>query len=83
MHELLLRYDIMHNCWKLDPNSRPSFSELVSLLSQFLEAMAGYMDAFTFEKQEDESSKVKAPSSENIAYNSEDISSDVHAETVM
>ena len=73
----------MHNCWKLDPSSRPSFSELVSLLSQYLEAMAGYMDAFTFEKQENKSSKVRVPSSEDTPYNLEDISSDIHAETVM
>ena len=55
------------------------------MLSQFLEAMVGYMDAFAFEKHEDKSSnlKVKVPSSENEAYISEDISSDIHAETIM
>ena len=70
----------MLNCWKLEPNARPTFSDLVSLLSQFLEAMVGYMDAFAFEKQEDKSSIVKVPSTKNI---SEDISSDICAETVM
>lgn len=68
----------MLNCWKLEPNTRPSFSDLVSMLSQFLEAMVGYMDAFAFEKQEDKSSIVKVPLSEN-----KDISSDIHVETIM
>ena len=71
----------MLNCWKLDPSSRPSFSELVSLLSQLLEAMVGYMDAFTLEKLEDKGSVTKVVSCENQAYNSEVISSDIHVET--
>ena len=72
----------MLNCWNLEPNARPSFSDLVSLLSQFLEAMVGYMDAVAFEKQED-NSIVKLPSSENKTNNSDDISSNICAETVM
>ena len=38
----------MQHCWELDPTSRPSFSDLVSSLSQSLEAMAGYMDVGAF-----------------------------------
>ena len=38
----------MQHCWELDPESRPSFSDLVSSLSQTLEAMAGYIDIGTF-----------------------------------
>ena len=38
----------MQHCWELDPKSRPSFSDLVSSLSQSLEAMAGYIDVGTF-----------------------------------
>ena len=38
----------MQHCWELDPKSRPSFSDLVSFLSQSLEAMAGYMDVGAF-----------------------------------
>ena len=73
----------MLDCWKPQQNTRPSFSDLVSLLSQFLETMVGYMDAFAFEKHEDKSSIVKVPSCENKAYISEDISSDIHTETTM
>ena len=38
----------MQHCWELDPESRPSFSDLVSSLSQSLEAMVGYMDVSAF-----------------------------------
>ena len=38
----------MQHCWELDPKSRPSFSDLVSSLSQSLEAMADYMDVGAF-----------------------------------
>ena len=39
---------LMQQCWELEPKDRPSFSDLVSSLSQSLEAMAGYMDVGAF-----------------------------------
>ena len=38
----------MQRCWELESKGRPSFSDLVSSLSQSLEAMAGYMDVGAF-----------------------------------
>ena len=38
----------MQWCWELEPQGRPSFSDLVSSLSQSLETMAGYMDVAAF-----------------------------------
>ena len=42
----------MLKCWHGDPEERPTFSELVSLMSQTLEGFAGYMDVSTFGKLE-------------------------------
>jgi len=42
----------MFKCWHGDPEERPTFSELVSLLSLTLESLAGYMDVSTFGKLE-------------------------------
>ena len=38
----------MLQCWSSEPDRRPSFSNLVDLLSQFLEGMAGYLDIGAF-----------------------------------
>ena len=38
----------MSKCWHADPNERPTFSELVSLMSQTLASLADYMDVLTF-----------------------------------
>ena len=42
----------MLKCWHGDPEERPTFSELVRLMSQTLESLAGYMDVSTFGKIE-------------------------------
>ena len=42
----------MLKCWHGDPKERPTFSELVSLMSTTLESLAGYMDVSTFGKLE-------------------------------
>ena len=42
----------MLKCWHGDPEERPTFLELVSLMSQTLESLAGYMDVSTFGKLE-------------------------------
>ena len=43
---------IMSKCWYMDPNKRPTFSELVSLISQNLASLAGYLDVCTFTESE-------------------------------
>ena len=37
-------YDVMFNCWKEQPEKRPSFAELVVTLTSLLEDIAAYMD---------------------------------------
>ena len=36
---LLCRYTIMLQCWELDPDTRPSFSQLINSLSEYLETI--------------------------------------------
>ena len=41
-------YLIMFKCWYMDPNKRPTFSELVNMMSQNLASLAGYLDVCAF-----------------------------------
>ena len=45
---IICSYHFMSKCWHGDPEERPTFPELVSLMSQTLESLAGYMDMSTF-----------------------------------
>ena len=38
----------MYKCWHADPKERPTFSELVSSMSQTLANLADYMEVLTF-----------------------------------
>ncbi len=38
------RYETLLQCWRKDPEERPSFKDLVQSLSTMLEQIAGYMD---------------------------------------
>ena len=42
----------MFKCWHEDPKERPMFSELVSMMSQTLENLAGYTQVSAFSKLE-------------------------------
>ena len=48
------RYAIMKKCWEMEPDNRPSFKELHTTTSQYIEQIAGYLDLgfnpFTEEK---------------------------------
>ena len=37
-------YDVISNCWREQPEKRPSFAELVLTLTALLEEIAAYMD---------------------------------------
>ena len=45
----------MSKCWYVDPNERPTFSDLVSSMSQILASLADYVDVFTFGEMEAQS----------------------------
>lgn len=41
---IFYRFQVMQDCWSTNPDNRPSFSELVSILDGILTPLAGYMD---------------------------------------
>ena len=41
------RYDVMKRCWQEEPEHRPTFSEMVTVISTSLEGMSGYLDLTT------------------------------------
>ena len=38
------RYMMMRKCWEIVPENRPSFSELYTITSKYVEQMAGYLE---------------------------------------
>ena len=43
-HCVHYRYDLILQCWKERADKRPSFHDLVTKVSMFLEEIAGYID---------------------------------------
>ena len=41
-HHFSLRYDVVTKCWAGKVEERPTFSDVVTLLSQCLEGLTGY-----------------------------------------
>ena len=37
-------YEIMMQCWKMSPEDRPTFKEIYSSVSKFIERVAGYLE---------------------------------------
>ena len=56
----------MLKCWEHTPDTRPTFSSLVTSLSKFLDSMAGYMGIGTIkeEKHMEDSGNIFSRSSE-------------------
>ena len=42
------RYKLILQCWEFEAVNRPGFADIVSALSESLEAMAGYLDIGAF-----------------------------------
>lgn len=38
------RYGVMRECWEMAPEDRPTFKELYTTISKYVEHMAGYLD---------------------------------------
>ena len=47
---ILYRHDIMVQCWAGKAENRPTFSDLVSSLSEYLESLSGYTPLLLEEK---------------------------------
>ena len=37
-------YEMMMQCWKMSPEDRPTFKELCTSVSKFIERIAGYLE---------------------------------------
>ena len=38
------RYETMKKCWEMEPEKRPTFSELYANITKYIERIAGYLD---------------------------------------
>ena len=60
-----LRYSIMQECWAADPENRPTFSTLSSILEQSLHTMADYL---TLSQDLETAPMVARPSEMSLRY---------------
>ena len=47
------RYEVIRSCWDIDPQQRPMFSQLVTIITSILDPLADYLDVSTFTKEQD------------------------------
>ena len=40
----VFRFTMMRKCWDMEPDKRPSFKELHTITSKYIEQIAGYLD---------------------------------------
>ena len=60
-------YTIMLECWKENPDERPTFSQLVVTISSQLEGLGGYLDMGMFgDLQSSDETSEGAKGAENI-----------------
>ena len=66
LHDFFLRYQLMLDCWKEEPNERPTFENTTRLLEEMMQEDTPYLDFESLDESKEYYCSLEKPSDDEV-----------------